>query len=229
MNEMTPGEFCWFMLSILVLFSVSCAIAEDYPEQYYPDFVGYVNDYAHLLSAPQASSLNQELRNFDNRTTIELAVVTVDSIGEEDPQSYAVDLANLWGIGKRDKDNGIVLLVAMESHDIWIETGRGLAEEISDHQAQSIVDDIIIPEFRAGRADQGIIDGTRALIDHFDGSAPSPAGTPVPGCARKIRALTISKPGREGSILHLDCCRSWGSHRSARGILRHNKSQACPG
>ena len=178
MNKMTPGEFCRFTLSILVLFSVSCALAQDYP-----DFVGYVNDYAHLLSAPQASSLNQELRDFDNRTTIELAVVTVNSIGEDSPQSYAVDLANQWGIGKRDKDNGIIFLVAMESHDIWIETGPGLAGEISDRQIQRIVDDIIIPQFRAGRSDQGIISGTRALINHFGGSAPLPAGIPAPAAS----------------------------------------------
>ncbi len=125
-------------------FNILCPCA-GLSEQDYPDFVGYVNDYAHLLSAPQASSLNQELRDFDNRTTIELAVVTVNSIGEDSPQSYAVDLANYWGIGKRDKDNGIILLVAMQSRDIWIETGRGLAGEISDRQVQGIVDDIIIP------------------------------------------------------------------------------------
>lgn len=197
MNKMTPGWFCRFTLSIIVLFSVSCALAQDYP-----DFVGYVNDYAHLLSAPQASSLNQELRDFDNQTTIELAVVTVNSIDGEDPQSYAADLANFWGIGKRDKDNGIILLVAMESHDIWIETGPGLAGEISDRQVQRIVDDIIVPQFRAGRSDQGIIDGTRALIDHFEGSAPSPAGIPAPAAPeRPAPPSSQSQEGEDRSII----------------------------
>lgn len=197
MNKMTPGWFCRFTLSILILFSISCAIAQDYP-----DFVGYVNDYAHLLSAPQASSLNQELRDFDNRTTIELAVVTVNSIGEDSPQSYAVDLANYWGIGKRDKDNGIILLVAMQSRDIWIETGRGLAGEISDRQVQRIVDDIIIPEFRAGRSDQGIIDGTRALINHFGGSAPLTTGIPSPAAPeRPASPSPQSQSGEDRSIV----------------------------
>lgn len=174
MNKINPAWFCRFALSILIFFSVSCAFAEDYP-----DFVGYVNDYAHLLSAPQASSLNQELRDFDNRSTIELAVVTVNSIGREDPQGYATYLANLWGIGKRGKDNGIIFLVAMQSHDIWIETGQGLSGDISSRQVQQIVDEIVIPEFRAGRPDQGIIKGTRAIIDHFDGQSPvQGAGAP---------------------------------------------------
>lgn len=201
MNNIAREGFCRLMLSILLLLSVSCANAQDYHDQYYPDFVGYVNDYAHLLSAPQASSLNQELRDFDNRTTIELAVVTVNSIGDESPESYAANLANLWGIGKRDNNNGIIFLVAMESHDIWIEIGRGLSGEISDRQVQRIVDDIIIPQFRAGRADQGIIEGTRALIDHFDGSAPLPV-IPTPAAPEKT-ASSAQSQGREDRSLFI--------------------------
>lgn len=198
MNKINPAWFCRFALSILIFFSVSCAFAEDYP-----DFVGYVNDYAHLLSAPQASSLNQELRDFDNRSTIELAVVTVNSIGREDPQGYAIYLANLWGIGKRGKDNGIIFLVAMQSHDIWIETGQGLSGDISSRQVQQIVDEIIIPEFRAGRPDQGIIKGTRAIIDHFDGQSPvQGAGAPAPAASSRSSAPSSqSQRGKDGILI----------------------------
>ena len=118
MREKISGKICRFMLLMPILLAFQSVSASDYP-----DFVGYVNDYAHLLSAPQASTLNQELRDFDNRTTIEVAVVTIDSIGSEKPQDYAVNLANYWGVGKRDKNNGIIFLVAMKSHDIWIEVG----------------------------------------------------------------------------------------------------------
>lgn len=161
-----PRKICGFILWMAILFSFQSMTAVGYP-----DFVGYVNDYAQILSAPQASALNQELRDFDNRTTIELAVVTVESIGSESPQDYAVNIANYWGVGKRDKDNGIIFLVAMQSHDIWIETGAGLSEQISDRQIQEIIDGVIIPQFRAARPDQGVIDGTRSLIRHFDTAA----------------------------------------------------------
>ncbi|MDD1749414.1 MAG: TPM domain-containing protein [Methanothrix sp.] len=139
----------------------------------YPDFVGYVNDYANLLSAPQASALNQELRDFDNRTTIEVAVVTVNSIGSENPQDYAVNLANYWGVGKRNKNNGVIFLVAMQSHDIWIEVGTGLSGQFSDRQIQQIVDNVIIPQFRANRPDLGVINGVHSIVSHFDGSGTS--------------------------------------------------------
>ncbi|GEM_PF-815184 len=163
MADIFLRKICGFILLMAILFSFQSALAADYP-----NFVGYVNDYAQILSAPQASALDQEIRDFDNRTTIEIAVVAVDSIGSESPQDYAVNIANYWGVGKRGKDNGIIFLVAMQSHDIWIETGAGLSEKISDEQVQEIVDDVIIPQFRAGRPDQGVIDGTRSLIRHFD-------------------------------------------------------------
>ena len=87
MGEKISEKICRFTLIIVILLAVQSGSASDYP-----DFVGYVNDYAHLLSAPQASALNRELRDFDNRTTIEVAVVTVDSIGSESPQDYATNI-----------------------------------------------------------------------------------------------------------------------------------------
>jgi uncharacterized membrane protein YgcG len=158
-----------WLLPLILFLAIQGSFAQSYP-----DYVGYVNDYAHLLSAAQASALNQELRDFDNRTTIEIAVVTVESIGSESPQDYAVNLGNYWGVGKRGKDNGILLLVVMQSHDIWIEVGSGLAEEIEDDKVQQIVDVIIIPKFRAGQPDQGIIQGVRGIVHFLDDTTPSP-------------------------------------------------------
>jgi len=94
-------------------------------------------------------------------------VVTVNSISSENPQEYAVNLANHWGVGKRDKNNGIIFLVAMQSHDIWIEVGPGLSGQFSDHQVQQIVDNVIIPQFRANRPDLGVINGVHSIIGHF--------------------------------------------------------------
>jgi uncharacterized membrane protein YgcG len=184
---MNVKRMCRLALLVMILISSQSANILAYP-----DYVGYVNDYAHLLSAPQASSLNQELRDFDNRTTIEVAVVTVDSIGGESPQDYAVNIANYWGVGKRDKDNGIIFLVAMDSHDIWIEVGPGLASQFTNRQVQQIVDNVIIPRFQAGQPDQGIIEGVHSIIRHFDSigatstmpitepSPSTPITTPLP-------------------------------------------------
>lgn len=190
MNKKSLAVFCLLSIAILAPLSPASAQAADYPE-----YMGYVNDYANILSEEQTIELNQELSDFDRRTTIELAVVTLDSIGGQSPGDYAVDLGNQWGVGKEGKDNGIILLVSMDSRDVWIEAGPGLAGEISDRQVQEIVDRTIIPEFRAGKADQGIIKGSEALVRHFDISIPSAA--PPAGSAPSLPPA--DEGGREGS------------------------------
>ena len=74
---------------------------------------------------------------------------------------------------KRDKNNGILFLVAMQSHDIWIEVGSGLKGQFSDSQVQQIVDNVIIPRFRASQPDLGVVDGVHSIIGHFEGSSIS--------------------------------------------------------
>lgn len=191
MNSLIKKIILFVLILTISLLNVQNSLASDYPE-----FVGYVNDYAHLLSAPQASALNQELRNFDNRTTIEVAVVTLNSIGGDNPQDYAIGLANYWGVGKRDKNNGIIFLVAMQSHDIWIEVGSGLSGQFSDRQIQQIVDDVIIPQFRAEHPDQGVINGVRSIIKHFEDTAIpdiKPAVTPAVKAAAKPVGIQSNK------------------------------------
>lgn len=177
MQYILKKAFLLLLISMISFLNVQSSLASDYPE-----FVGYVNDYAHLLSAPQASALNQELRDFDNRTTIEVAVVTLNSIGNDNPQDYAIGLANYWGVGKRDKNNGIIFLVAMQSHDIWIEAGPGLSGQFSDQKIQQIVDYVIIPQFRADHPGLGVINGVHSIINHFEDAAipeAKPAANPV--------------------------------------------------
>jgi len=186
MKETISEQIIRSIFLMIILFAIQNGSASDYP-----DFVGYVNDYAHLLSAPQASALNQELRDFDNRTTIEVAVVTVNSIGSENPQNYAVNLANYWGVGKRDKNNGIIFLIAMQSHDIWIEAGSGLSNQFSDSQIQEIVDRVVIPQFRAGRPDLGVINGVHSIVSHFSSSSTSQN---APISASSPRNVDIGNP-----------------------------------
>ncbi len=188
MKRVDAKRICGLLLLTLILFACQGASTSAYP-----DYVGYVNDYAHLLSASQASALNQELRDFDNRTTIEVAVVTVNSLEGESPQDYATNIGNYWGVGKRDKNNGIVFLVATDSHDIWIEVGPGLSSQFTSSQVQQIVDNVVIPDFRAGRSDQGIIDGVHSIINHFESTGVS-SGTPTTSPS-PITPVTVPSPG----------------------------------
>jgi len=124
---------------------------------------GYVNDFAHILKAETVVSLNAELTDFKNKTTSEISVVTVSSLGDETIESYAPKLFKEWGIGQAKQDNGVLLLIAPNERTVRIEVGYGLEPVITDIESSHIISDVITPAFKAGDYDKGVIEGTQRL------------------------------------------------------------------
>lgn len=136
--------------------------------QEYPKATGYVNDFANILTSEVGSKLNQELIDFEKKTSIEITVVTINSLGGMSVEGYTHGLANEWGVGKREKNNGVVFLVAPNDRKMRIETGSGVRSVLTDSIAASIRDTAILPNFKAGNTAQGVIDGTHAIINALD-------------------------------------------------------------
>ncbi len=134
----------WILLPVLLIISFSPVLAFKAPGQ--P--TGYVNDYAEILTEEQEVVLETKLRNLASSEGSEVAVVTVKSLDGETVENYAVQLFAEWGIGKKDKDNGLLLLIAMEERAMRIEVGYGLEGTITDAQAFWIIRDIITPAFK---------------------------------------------------------------------------------
>jgi uncharacterized protein len=126
---------------------------------------GFVNDFAKIISSETTSSLNQTLTNFNSETTIEIAVVSIPSLGDESLETYAVKLFEEWGIGKKGSDNGVLLLVAPNEKKVRIEVGYGLEPVLTDAQSSGIIQKVILPEFRNNDYDTGIKNGTEAIIN----------------------------------------------------------------
>lgn len=158
-------------LPILLLAAAAPALAQEYPQP-----SGYVNDFAGVLSPVVTQSLNQELAAFKKKTTIEIAVVTVDSLRGQSIENYTRGLATEWGVGKRDHNNGVVFLVAPNQRKMRIETASGIRSVLTDARADSIRDSAILPRFRAGDLPGGIVEGTHALMTLLDEMALQPAG-----------------------------------------------------
>jgi len=137
----------------------------------YPEPTGYVNDFASLLSPEQGKSLNDELAAFEEKTSVEIAVVTVPWLGNQSIEEYATGLATEWGVGKRGQNNGVVLLVAPKERKMRIETASGARAILTDGIADRIRDREILPRFKRGNMAQGVIDGTRAIMQVFDAEA----------------------------------------------------------
>jgi len=83
----------------------------------YPSPTGYVNDFAHMLSPGDIARLNSEITAIDKATTVEIAIVTVDSLQGVSVEEYAVKLFEKWGIGKKGTDNGLLILVSKNDRE----------------------------------------------------------------------------------------------------------------
>lgn len=122
----------------------------------FPVHDGYVNDFASVLSAADEIYLEDYLNTLERDTSAEVAVVTVTSLDGMTIEEYANRLFAQWGIGKKQKDNGVLLLVSTGDRSVRIEVGYGLEPILPDGRAGEIIRTAIVPQFRAGNYPRGI-------------------------------------------------------------------------
>lgn len=115
-----------------------------------PKFEGYVTDRAHLLDGDSRAKLEAFLDQVHNKTGAQFAVLTVPTTAPFDPADYKVKVFQRWGIGAHGQDNGVLLLVAMQEHRAWFETGYGLEGVLPDGLEARIIREELTPRFRAG-------------------------------------------------------------------------------
>jgi uncharacterized protein len=123
---------------------------------------GYVTDFAKVLSANEVQSIDAELQQFEASTSNQIAVVTVPDMNGDYIEDYAPKLFAQWGIGQKDKDNGVLLLLSTSEHAIRIEVGYGLEGALPDSVAQAIINNDLTPNLKAGNYDAGV---TAAVSD----------------------------------------------------------------
>ncbi len=164
------GLRCLVAATLMILLCASYAVAA----VKFPALTGRVVDDAHLLSDDAASALTQELKALEDKTGDQLVVVTLTSLQGLTIEEYGVELGRSWGIGKKGKDNGVLLLVAPKDHKVRIEVGYRLEETITDAVSSHIIYGILLPAFRKGEMEQGIRDAADALVTLMGGDV-SPA------------------------------------------------------
>jgi len=131
--------------------------------------IGWVSDFEKDFSADQVNILDSIINLFENETSNEIAIVTVeiDTIAIkslEEFEEFSLELFNEWGVGKDEKNNGIVIVFSKKLRMIRIEVGEGLTEKLTDHEAKAIIDNLIIPAFRKSNYFDGIIKGLSEII-----------------------------------------------------------------
>ena len=134
-----------------------------------PSAQGYVSDFAELLSEADKTALEEQLRVFAEQTSTEISVVTIVSLEGETIEYYAGKLFEAWKIGQQRIDNGVLLLVAPNEREVRIEVGYGLEGALPDALAHRIIQDDILPVFRAGDYTAGMQRGVAAIISATKG------------------------------------------------------------
>ena len=155
-----------------------------------------VHDRAGLLSPTDATALESLAREVEQRTTAQMAIVTVTSLEGKTVDAYAHELFNAWGIGQNPANNGVLLLVAPNERRMRIEVGYGLEPLLTDSLCGEIRDQQIVPCFRASDYAGGIMAGARRLADIMLADPAAARGDPNSGpiLARTAgrRALTAT-------------------------------------
>jgi len=143
--------------------------ASAYSRQYLKDanglyrLTGPVVDTAHVLSESEYNELDSYLRNLDTTTGVQIAVLTVDTLDGDDINSFSMKYAEAWKLGQKGVDNGALLTVAMQEHDVRIETGYGTEGALTDAKCARIIRNVLIPAFRSNKYGEGIISAVKNM------------------------------------------------------------------
>lgn len=130
---------------------------------------GMVNDYANMLQPDEKRALEQKLMGYRDTTSTEIVVVTEKNLNGGDAFTRALSIARAWGIGQKDKNNGIILYIAFDDRKIELLTANKTQGAVVDHEAKRIITDVIRPNFRAKQYYTGIDQAINSLIRQFSG------------------------------------------------------------
>lgn len=137
----------------------------------FPVLTGRVVDDAQLLGPDVEEQLTADLKALEDKSSDQVVVVTLPSLQNYTIEEFGYQLGRHWGIGTKEKDNGVLLIVAPNEHKVRIEVGRGLEPILTDALSKIIIENAILPRFRTGDYAGGIKDGVRDIVLVLTGDA----------------------------------------------------------
>jgi uncharacterized protein len=180
------SRFLSFLLLALVVGLGRPAIAADgIPARPVP--FTFVTDQANLLSAADAKKLEGGLRKYAESTGTQVVIVTVPSLNGKGVADYARQLGTAWGVGQRDKNNGIVVLLSGKDHQMSIEAGSGLRSSITPELTKRVMSQDMAPSFKQGNYFAGLRKGLNTLM-----LAANPSSDPRKNSATSASAAAIT-------------------------------------
>ncbi len=162
----------------------------------FPELTGRVVDEASLLSDQSEKALEAMLADHEKQSGDQVVVVTVSSLGGRTIEEYGVKLGRTWQIGQAKKNNGLIFLIAPNERKVRIETGYGMEAVMTDALSRTIIERVVLPEFRAGRMEEGVLRGAVAILSvlGYDagGAGAQAGGVKVPAVRNKTSGGGVS-------------------------------------
>lgn len=130
----------------------------------FPALTGRVVDDAGILSPATEARLTADLAALEQTTGRQLVVATLPTLQGYEIEDYGYQLLRTWGVGRKDQDDGVILIVAPNERKVRIEVGYGLEPVLTDAMSSLIIQRAILPQFRAGNLEAGVVDGTTEIV-----------------------------------------------------------------
>ncbi|MBL8498648.1 YgcG family protein [Nitrosomonas sp. JL21] len=161
----------------LVFFAILWIAQYAWADSAIPQLKAHVTDLTATLSIPEMTRLEQKLIAFEQKKGSQIAVLIVPTTQPETIEQYSMRVVESWKLGRKNTDDGVLLLVAKNDHALRIEVGYSLEGVLPDATAKQIIDDIIVPQFKAGHFGTGIDAGIDAIVRLVEGEPlpPPPA------------------------------------------------------
>jgi len=161
-----------------------CLATAALAEPKFPPLSGRIVDEAGLLSADDRRALDGELKALEEKSTDQLVIYTTRSLQGYPIEDFGYRLGRVWQIGQKDKNNGVILIVAPTDRKVRIEVGRGLEPQLTDLMSKLIIENAILPAFRRGDFAGGIKAGVRDIRDVLLGDAAAVKQRAMSGAKR---------------------------------------------
>jgi uncharacterized protein len=163
-----------FSKTCFAFFLVSLAAFSSFGQKVVPELWGQrIHDDAHILRQETVDQLEKQLKQYEDSTTNQIAVLIVQSLEGEVVEDYSLKVMEKWKLGTQGKDNGVLVLIAIDDHKIRIEVGLGLEGVLTDAICNRIIRNEMAPTFRRGDYDAGIIAAIYSIIHAIGGEYSS--------------------------------------------------------
>ncbi|HBF25825.1 MAG TPA: hypothetical protein DDW43_10150 [Nitrosomonas sp.] len=153
-----------------------------------PLLKSHVTDLTETLSSMEISRLEQQLTDFEAKKGSQIALLIIPTTQPETIEQYSIQVAEVWKLGRKGIDDGVLLLVAKNDRTLRIETGYGLEGVLPDALARRIIDEIIVPKFRQGHFFGGLQAGVEQIISIIEGET-LPESEPAGGASLAVENI----------------------------------------